>query len=251
MMTEAQKEARVARAKRHVAADMLIAGAYIENGRGCSVGCDAREIKGRDPDDDYHAIVAAHDGTPEWLEHLRDAIFEGLPADKRGWWHVALAKAIPANVDLQRHYHLICASMLDMALESSATWDDEYRRQCVAAITSVRDLHLKAEPKERVASRAASSAAESAARSAAWAASSSARSAAESAAWAASSAAKSVASSAAAWAASNAASRAASSAANRAANSAAENAARSASSSAYVKCAELVIRALSSEQDVR
>lgn len=58
MMTEAQKEARIARAKRHVAADMLIAGSYIEHGKGCSVGCDALEIEGHDPNGNYHAIAA-------------------------------------------------------------------------------------------------------------------------------------------------------------------------------------------------
>lgn len=161
MMTEAQKEARIARAKRHVAADLLITGAYVDHGKGCSVGCDALEIVGRDPGANYHRIVADHDGTPEWLEQLRDVIFEGLPADKRSWWHVAVAEPIPTGIDLQPHYHLICAGILDITLEQSATWADEYRDQCVSAIKNVRDLHV--------------------AWSAAWSAAESARSVAESA----------------------------------------------------------------------
>lgn len=140
MLTAERKMERIARAKRHVAADMLTAGTYWNNGSGCSVGCDAHEIS-PDPKICLHAIVARHDGTPEWLEWLRDAIFEGLPDDKLAWWHVALAEAIPVDTDLQPYCHKIMAGVVRMGLRYADTWDEAYRQQVVDAIETIAKLH--------------------------------------------------------------------------------------------------------------
>jgi len=87
-MNREQKLARIARAEKHARLDLLVAGSYIDNRsssqlKGCSVGCDAIDIQIRNDveiwelvDENCHKIVAEHDGTPEWLEHLRDAVFE-------------------------------------------------------------------------------------------------------------------------------------------------------------------------------
>jgi hypothetical protein len=145
MLTIEKKAARIARAEQHARADRLISRSYSDDDNhslGCSVGCDAIDIEGwKEKYDNPHAIVANHDGTPEWLERLRDAIFEGLPADKRSWWHVELARALPVNREWQPYYHLICIGILNISLRSKDTWADAYKNECVAAIEAVKELH--------------------------------------------------------------------------------------------------------------
>jgi hypothetical protein len=169
MLTVENKAARIARAEQHARADRLVSGLYSDHDNhsiGCSVGCDAIDIAGwHEEFDNPHKLVSDHDGTPEWLERLRDMIFEGLPSDKRSWWHVELAKSLPVNREWQPYYHLICIGILDMSLRYKETWGEEYKDQCVNAIEAVRTLH-----KESAAWSATWSAesAESAARSAAY-----------------------------------------------------------------------------------
>lgn len=202
MLTQEQYDNRLARAERHAKQDLLLAGTYGKmNGsfKGCSVGCDAFEIIGQEKavqllkEESFgtglHRVVADHDGTPEWLELLRDAIFEGLPKDKRAWWHVELARSLPVGIDLDPAKHMICITILKMSLENCDRWDNAYRDVCVAAIERIIACHSAPEKADwsaaRSAARSAASAA-SAARSAAWSAASAAS--AESAARAASAA---------------------------------------------------------------
>mgnify|MGYP000607388941 FL=1 len=182
MLSVEQKAERVARAERHAESDRLVSGDYIRmNGdwKGCSVGCDFVEIqlgKGLDINTinanggDFHSVVAEHDGTPEWLEHLRDKIFEGLPAEDRAWWHVSLAKSLPVGVDLGPAYHLICIRILNDLLSQKESWPESCRGQVADSINQTIAFHQ--EPTET-------------ARSAAWSAAESAWSAADSAAWSA------------------------------------------------------------------
>ena len=230
MITAEKKRARIERAKRHAEADMLIAGCYVSGGKGCSVGCDAIDILGIEgaKGGGLHKIVADNDGTPEWLEHLRDVVFEGLPDDRRAWWHVALAEAIPVGVDLVRAHHKIHVAILDVALRGIAGNTEPYAAECRAAIDTVRHLHGVAATEgswDRVAAEAEMDAAE-----AAWGAAEAAWGAAESWAWGAVSA---------AWGAVSAA---------RSAAWGAESAVRSAESAAWSEIADAVINILSSEE---
>ena len=160
-----KKMARIERAKQHAADDRLRSGFYTDaenHSIGCSVGCDAIDIAGWQ--DDYsnpHAIVAQHDGTPEWLEHLRDRIFEGLPPNRRSWWHVALAEALPVGSDMQAEYHLICIAILERQKTRSSNWDmAAYGDEVVAALDQTIAYHRN--PTDSAAKSAADSAADSA-----------------------------------------------------------------------------------------
>jgi len=198
-MNATQKKNRIARAVFHAEQDRLIAGTYIKlNGKpkGCSVGCDLIDIElergielDQITDDDCHLKVAEHDGTPEWLERLRDTIFEGLPESDRIWWHVELAKSLPTWDDSKGtvdprwkpYFHKICKSILTSALENKACWQDPYSESVCSAINLTINYHdnpaesaLSAALSARSAARSALSAslsalsaAESAARSAA------------------------------------------------------------------------------------
>lgn len=111
MITAEKKAEKVAFALHHREADMLVSGTYIEkdNGsfQGCSVGCDAISIalaRKQNPMElrgSTHAYVADYFGTPEWLEYLRDSVFEGLPSADRIQWHVDLAEALRFKAEWQ------------------------------------------------------------------------------------------------------------------------------------------------------
>lgn len=164
----AVKAARINRHKQHIEADRLVKGTYGNaEHRGCSVGCDAMDITG------YvcvypHAIVAEHDGIPEWIEHLRDAIFEGLPIEDAITFHLDIAEAIPVGVDLTRTYHRLMAWLLG---DDSPAADGNNHPSVADAFAGVRKLHERAiagdTPTDDVWS-AAGSAARAAAWSATW-----------------------------------------------------------------------------------
>ncbi|MFB0357382.1 hypothetical protein ABVD92_20140, partial [Xanthomonas euvesicatoria] len=197
----ALKALHVAQAEQHAAQDMLVAGTFGEmrgrQFRGCSVGCFAHDI---DPDStSFHATVADARALPEWLIRLQDALFEGLPADERGSFHVELAKRIPIGVDLAPVQHLIAIARIDrmLALQRAALSAGHPDRvtqaitQVVSALEAGRRFHEDAAGVDGVVESAAAAAdsaaaaarsADSAERSAARWAARSAESAAESAA---------------------------------------------------------------------
>jgi len=197
-MNLSQKTLRVERAKRHRDTDMLLKGNFIhgeEVPKACSVGCDLIDISDEPwneiDTEGCHAKVAAHDGTAEWIEMLRDKIFEGLPTDKSSWWHVALAEALPeddkriarfGSDDWKPYFHAVSIAILEFALEQKECWKDPYRPLVESAINQVIEYHTDPSQGKR---SAAESTAESAAESAAWSAwcsaAKSAKSAAESA----------------------------------------------------------------------
>ena len=172
MLTLEKKMARIERAKQHAAADRLRSGYYsddADHSRGCSVGCDAIDIAGwQSQFDNPHAIVAEHDGTPEWLEYLRDAVFENLPKEDRARWHVELAEALPVGVDMQPAYHAICAAMLQQTLEHRPTWADSCGVEVEAAIRQVIAYHSDPTDIARNAARNAGRSAARNAQGAAW-----------------------------------------------------------------------------------
>lgn len=160
-------------AKAHYAADMLLKRTYgtVLGGKfkGCSVGCHLRHIKPTfDGDahdyDDKHGIVARYYGYPEWLAHLQDTIFEGLPDDESARWHVQLAEriaALPDEPDWQRILHRVHVAILRIALRAAGTAQE--------VVQQVIDLHERAGNGE-IVSDELWSAAESAAWSAKWSA---------------------------------------------------------------------------------
>jgi len=160
MLTHEKKMARIERAKQHAAADRLRSGFYTDaknHSIGCSVGCDAIDIAGWQGEySNPHAIVAQHDGTPEWLEHLRDRIFEGLPPNRRSWWHVALAEVLPVGSDMQAEYHLICIAILERQKTRSSNWDmAAYGDEVVAALDQTIAYHRNPTESARSAARSA------------------------------------------------------------------------------------------------
>jgi hypothetical protein len=95
-----------------------------------------------------------HDDMPEWLGHLRDVVFEGLSAEHRAWWHVALAEALPVGVDLQPAYHQICIRILeDICLSRQEVWQEPYKSKVVKAIRQVIDYHREPTEQNRVAAK--------------------------------------------------------------------------------------------------
>jgi len=178
------KDQAVADAKRHVELDMLRAGDYGQmNGQfhGCSVGCDAYEIKKEVVNHAPHVITSEYFGFPEWLEHLRDAIFEELPDEDKKDWHIRLKEAVPVGVDLEPVRHQLAIRRLNMlidaqtqALESAIDGHGvkDVVKQVLAALQHVRVCH-EAEIRQdhcMVDWSAAESAVESAVESAAWSA---------------------------------------------------------------------------------
>ena len=204
-------------AEKHRAQDMLLNGLYAkQNGtfKGCSVGCMVHDIR---PDwtvdeiesrNDLHKIVANYGHYPEWLAHLQDTLFEGLPDGDRQNWHVDLYKAIdalPESPDWQRILHKVHLVLLRISYANSGSSKEvvqgviNLHERCVAgedfpfkqwsaawsAAWSARSARSAAWSAAWSARSAAWSAAWSAARSAAWSARSAAWSAARAAAWSA------------------------------------------------------------------
>ena len=178
----------------HRAADEVIQGQGFENGRGCFVGCTLDRYD--------HSRFPAEMGWPEWLAHLADTIFEGVPKAEAPQFGTDLLEAVKEGVDLEpvRNRFLLTVQRRNLARIADDTAD--YAPACRAAVQKVIEL-LEADVAAESAARsaawsaarsAAECAAESAARSAAWsaarsaaecAARSAARSAAECAAWSA------------------------------------------------------------------
>jgi hypothetical protein len=140
------KELHVEQAKKHYEQDMLIAGTYGETDaevfRGCSVGCFAYEILGQ-TDDNPHKIVADDRGLPEWLIHLQDRIFEGLPLEDRKKWHVQLAEAIPVGIDLEPVRHKLAIMRMDklIALQQRNIGASNIVQQTIDVLNIVRQCH--------------------------------------------------------------------------------------------------------------
>jgi hypothetical protein len=77
----------------HRAADQVVQGIGFDKGRGCFVGCTL---------DNYeHHLFPVELGWPEWLAHLADAIFEGLPAEDAPQFGTDLLEAVPVGTDLE------------------------------------------------------------------------------------------------------------------------------------------------------
>lgn len=158
----------------HYDADEIVKGQYWEGGKGCAVGCTIYS----DQHKDYETLL----GIPEWLAHLEDAIFEGLPNGKAKHWPIRFMSAIKTGVDLER----VKIPFLIFVVESTLDkFDHKEFPDCKKAIDSVLvELRRDVIDKDQIkaAARAARAAAMAAVRSAC--AASAAEAAAEASTWA-------------------------------------------------------------------
>jgi hypothetical protein len=81
----------LARVREHARLDHLVQGTGWESGRGCAVGCTLEAYD--------HSRYPIELGIPEWLAHLEDRIFEGLPWDEARSWPERFLDAIPVGAD--------------------------------------------------------------------------------------------------------------------------------------------------------
>lgn len=204
------KEDAVASAQRHQDLDMLLAGTYghPENGlafKGCSVGCDAFDISGST--DTPHKTTADYYGFPEWLERLRDTLFEGLDQESRKTFHVEFKKAIPVGVDLEPVRHHLAIARLNRLLELHKDCNEYGLKGALILVLRCHEAEinsqicdwsaaLSAAESARSVARSVEGTVESAALSVVWSARAAVRSAAEAASWSVESAAEAVRSSA-------------------------------------------------------
>ena len=165
----AVKQKYVARFAQHRAADQVIQGLGYDSAssRGCFVGCTLEDYD--------HSRFPVELGWPQWLAHLADKIFEGLPREEAPQFGTDLLDAVPVGADLEPVRHLLTLRRLDHLIE--------LQKDCqidgvLTSLKLVRDCH-EAELEKNVggwnaaawsAESAAWSAARSAARSAAWSA---------------------------------------------------------------------------------
>ena len=146
----------------HRAADEVIQGTGFDNGRGCFVGCTL---------DNYnHSRFPAELGWPEWLAHLADTIFEGIPKAEAPSFGTDLLEAVKVGVNLEpvRSRFLLTVQRRNLARIADDT--AEYVPACRAAVQNVIELLEADVAADSAAESAARSAADSAADSVTWSA---------------------------------------------------------------------------------
>lgn len=168
------KEFFVKRFAAHRAADEVVQGTGFDNGRGCFVGCTLNDYS--------HSKFPKKLGLPEWLAHLADKIFEGIPKAEAPQFGTDLLNAINVGADLQSVKWKLAIWRHEKQLTALAENKEPYAELCRNALNQVI-AYCNNQLTENFDNASARSAAESAAWSAAWSAESSAESAEESAAW--------------------------------------------------------------------
>ena len=164
----ALKEMFIKRFAEHRAADDVIQGTGFDNGRGCFIGCTMNA---------YDHESFGNQIADQWLAHLADAIFEGLPKEDAPQFGTDLLEAIPVGVDIEPVRWKLTIWRHKNQIESLKNNKEEYAIDCVNAIQGVIRYC-----ESRLYGTAIEESAWSAARSA-WLAARSARSATESATW--------------------------------------------------------------------
>ena len=125
----AVKEKFVLRFAAHRAADEVVQGQGFEENRGCFVGCTL---------DNYdHGQFPKELGWPEWLAHLADAIFEGIPESEAAQFGTDLLATVPVGVDLEPVRFHIAITRHKRQLMRLQTNTEPYAVQCVAALEAV------------------------------------------------------------------------------------------------------------------
>jgi hypothetical protein len=122
-------------ARRHRAADMLLAGNFnMVGGQACSVGCFCHDY-GLEPAD--FEGLAKLTGYPEAAHRLQEAIFEGLPEAERADWHVAFAEKAATVTDWE--------TVIDRTVLASlriAEPHDKSESKVVAAVIALYERRL-------------------------------------------------------------------------------------------------------------
>jgi len=126
------KEKYLARVHAHAKADEFIKGIYWEGGKGCAVGCTIHS--------DDHAAYEDELGIPEWLAHLEDTIFEGLPNERAKLWPVEFLEAVNVGADLNSIKSAFMIFTLDALLK---TFDHAKFPHVLKVITDVQALWRK------------------------------------------------------------------------------------------------------------
>jgi hypothetical protein len=161
---QALKDEFVARMQAHILADEVIQGTSFDNGRGCAVGCTYDEYD--------HSLGPSRLGFPEWYEHLRGTIFEGLPNERnvdflsikiseaQKWAYDSL-NVVKPGVDLEKVKYAVALGSHRRALKRLENNTEPYAQECRDAIQGVIDWIISgASPSTAsIAARSAASAA--------------------------------------------------------------------------------------------
>jgi hypothetical protein len=121
-----------ARFAEHRAADQVVQGTVFENGRGCFVGCTLHAYD--------HSRFPIELGWPEWLAHLADAIFEGLPRTEAPQFGTDLLAAVPVGADLDRAKVPFLLALQERSLNrlADAPYGDPYRAAVQGVVAWLR-----------------------------------------------------------------------------------------------------------------
>jgi hypothetical protein len=125
----AVKEKYLARLKAHHEADEIIQGAGFNDGHGCAVGCTLNKYD--------HSAYENELGLPQWLAHLEDRVFEGLPLKKAQQFAVDFLEAVPAGADVDKVRWQLAFQRHTRARDRLLLNKEAYAVQCVAAIEQV------------------------------------------------------------------------------------------------------------------
>jgi len=152
------KKKYVERFAKHREMDQVIQGLGYDSAssRGCFVGCTLENYD--------HSRFPVELGWPQWLAHLADKIFEGLPKDEAPQFGTDLLDAVPVGVDLESVCHILAIKRIDRLIELQNDCNIE---GVLSSLKLVRVCHEAELGKNTCDWSAARSAAESAARSAA------------------------------------------------------------------------------------
>jgi len=119
------KEMFQARFDQHRVADEVLQGTGFSGGRGCFIGCTMNE---------YNHESFAKQIRPQWLAHLADSIFEGLPAIEAPQFGTDLLEAIPIGKDLEPVQWKLAVARHERQLEALKDNKEDYAVQCLDAL---------------------------------------------------------------------------------------------------------------------
>lgn len=116
------------RVREHELNDEIVKGVYWENGKGCALGCSVHSAD--------HKAYEIELGLPEWLAHLEDVLFEGLPNEEAKKFPAAFLEAIPVGVNLDPVRLKFSTFMLEENMDqvSTSNIDKEIKEQVISAV---------------------------------------------------------------------------------------------------------------------
>jgi hypothetical protein len=126
---EAVKQKYLARLKAHHAADEIVQGKGWDGSHGCAVGCTLNQYS--------HSAYEDELGLPQWLAHLEDRIFEGLPAGDAQRFAVDLLESVPVGADVENVRWQLASQRHTRDRDRLLSNPEAYAKQCVAALDLV------------------------------------------------------------------------------------------------------------------